>query len=138
MSLHCIIYTSISSRKLSNDKLNKYLRKLKAKYEEKNLTGIFLYLDPYIMQILEGEEELLIKLFKKINKDSRHRKIRLIYSQPIKQRLFLNWTIMSSAHENIEDSESFINVVNVPDKNFVSSASQVQQLLIMFKNETLF
>jgi hypothetical protein len=72
MSLYCLVYTSIANQKMSDDNLKDLLKKSRAKNERKNVTGMLLYLDPFFIQILEGEEAIVNESFNIIKQDSRH------------------------------------------------------------------
>ena len=71
MSLYCLVYTSIASQKMSDDDLKDLLKK-KEKNETRHFTGMLFYLDPFFMQVLEGEEAMVNELFNLIKQDSRH------------------------------------------------------------------
>jgi hypothetical protein len=47
MSLYCLVYTSISNQKMSDDNLKDLLKKSRLKNETLNITGMLLYLDPF-------------------------------------------------------------------------------------------
>jgi hypothetical protein len=78
MSLYCLVYTSIASQKMSDDNLKDLLKKSRLKNETKNVTGMLLYLDPFFIQILEGEEAIVNESFNIIKQDSRHHKVKII------------------------------------------------------------
>ena len=56
-SLYCLVYTSIANQKMSDDNLKDLLKKSRSKNETLNITGMLLYLDPFFIHILEGEEK---------------------------------------------------------------------------------
>jgi hypothetical protein len=93
MSLYCLVYTSIANQKMSDDNLKELLKKSRVKNERKNVTGMLLYLDPFFIQILEGEEAIVNESFNIIKQDSRHHQVKIIYKKPIEGRSFPNWTM---------------------------------------------
>ena len=102
---------------------------------------MLLYLDPFFMQVLEGQEATVDKLFNLIKQDSRHHKVSLIYKKPIEGRYFSNWTMGFSkiSHENIDTMEGFSDFLQRPTSEFFSnSPSKVDELLYKFKHEILF
>ncbi len=102
---------------------------------------MLLYLDPFFMQVLEGEEAMVNDLFNLIKQDSRHHKVSLIYKKPIEERYFSNWTMGFSkiSHENIAIMEGFSDFLQRPTAEFFSnSPSKVEELLYKFKHEILF
>jgi len=70
MSLYCLVYTSVANQEMSDDSLKDLLKKSRLKNERKNVSGILLYLDPFFIQILEGEEAIVTVLFNFIKQDS--------------------------------------------------------------------
>ncbi|MEO6289132.1 MAG: BLUF domain-containing protein [Ginsengibacter sp.] len=56
----------------------------------KDITGILLYYEGNIMQVLEGEEESVMKLYNKIKLDSRHHITRMVSTKSA-QRSFPDW-----------------------------------------------
>jgi len=141
MSLYCLVYTSIASRKMSDDDLKVLLKTIRKNNEIRQVTGILLYLDPFFIQVLEGEEAIVNNLFTHIKQDSRHNKVSLIYKKPIEARYFSNWTMGFSkiTYENVSTMEGFSDFLQRPTVEFFSnSPSKVDELLYKFKHEILF
>ena len=141
MSLYCLVYTSIASRKMSDDDLKVLLKTIRKNNEIRQVTGILLYLDPFFIQVLEGEEGIVNNLFTRIKQDSRHNKVSLIYRKPIDERYFSNWTMGFSkiTYENVSTLEGFSDFLQRPTAEFFSnSPSKVDELLYKFKHEILF
>ena len=141
MSLYCLVYTSIASRKMSDDDLKVLLKTIRKNNEIRQVTGILLYLDPFFIQVLEGEEGIVNNLFTRIKQDSRHNKVSLIYRKPIDERYFSNWTMGFSkiTYENVSTMEGFSDFLQRPTVEFFSnSPSKVDELLYKFKHEILF
>jgi len=145
MSLYCLVYTSIANQKMSDDNLKELLKKSRLKNERKNVTGMLLYLDPFFIQILEGEEAIVNESFNIIKQDSRHHKVKIIYKKPIEQRSFPNWTMGFNkiSDENLEAAEGFSDFLQRPTSHFFSDSpseteKMLEKFLDMFKHETLF
>ena len=141
MSCYCLVYTSIASQKISDDYLKYLLEKIRKKNSARQVTGMLLYLDPFFMQVLEGEEIVVNDLFNLIKKDSKHHKVSLIYKKQIEKRYFPDWTMGFSkiTHENISTMEGFSDFLQRPSVEFFSnSPSKIDELLYKFKHEILF
>ena len=145
MSLLCLVYTSLANQKMSDDNLKDLLKKARIKNERLNMTGMLLYLDPFFIQILEGEEAIVNETYNIIKQDSRHVQVKLIYKKPIEERSFPNWTMGFNkiSDENIESIEGFSDFWQRPNSEFFSdSPSEIEKMLDkfldMFKHETLF
>ena len=102
---------------------------------------MLLYLDPFFIQALEGEESVVNQLFDAIRKDSRHDKVSLIYKKPITERHFANWTMGFSkiSYKDIETLDGFSDFLQKPSIEFFNrSNNEVDELLYKFKYESLF
>ncbi|MBA6292523.1 BLUF domain-containing protein [Colwellia sp. MB3u-70] len=88
-----LLYTSISPAGLSEVELMRMLKQWRLKNQALDITGMLLYHDREIMQILEGEEDKVKALFQTILLDNRHRNIEVIYEGNIKDRAFSEWSM---------------------------------------------
>lgn len=141
MSLYCLVYTSVANQKMSENHLKALLKKSRAKNETVGITGMLLHLDPYFIQILEGEEAVVARAFNIIKQDSRHQKVSLIYKKPITARSFANWTMGFNVinDENLEAIEGFSDFWQRPTSElFTDSPGEIEELLNKFRYETLF
>lgn len=94
MNLVQCIYCSASSQiAFSNAEFEKYLEKFRKNNAIAEITGILLYTDGSYFQILEGNKDVVEKLFETISKDQRHKKITKIIIEPIEVRSFADWTM---------------------------------------------
>ncbi|MDD1617775.1 MAG: hypothetical protein CG439_2841 [Methylococcaceae bacterium NSP1-2] len=75
MSLHCLVYVSIATRKMSDNDLQTLLEKARKKNEGSAITGMLLYRDGFFAQVLEGELKDIEDLFAIISRDERHRRL---------------------------------------------------------------
>jgi predicted sulfurtransferase len=57
------------------------------------LSGVLFYENQYFGQILEGPRAEVIKVWEKIQKDSRHQQVRLLKMEEIKERSFPAWSM---------------------------------------------
>ena len=141
MSLHCLVYTSISNQKILDDDMKYFLPDIRQKNQLRQVTGMLLYLDPFFIQALEGEETVINPLFNTIKKDPRHSKVTLIYKKPIIERHFADWTMGFSkiSYKDIETLDGFSDFLQKPSIEFFNrSHNEVDELLYQFKYELLF
>ena len=138
MSIYCLVFTSVATRKISDEDLKGLLDKSRQYNLALNITGMLLYLDPYFMQILEGDESIIDEKFKKISNDEMHHNVSLIYKKPIKERIFSKWTMGFNkiGIEYFEDAKNLTEIYK--NEAFKKHPKEVIELLKMFKDETLF
>ena len=65
------------------------------------ITGALIYENNKFGQVIEGLEKDIEALWKKIQKDSRHKNVRLIESKQISERSFSKWTMVFQGSEEI-------------------------------------
>ena len=138
VSLYCLVFTSVATRKIIDEDLKRLLAKSRQNNLALNITGMLLYLDPYFMQILEGNERIVHEKFNIISNNEMHHKVSLIYKQSIKERSFSKWTMGFNkiGIEYFEDAENLTEIYK--NEAFKKHPKEVIELLEMFKDETLF
>ena len=65
------------------------------------ITGALIYENNKFGQVIEGLEKDIESLWQKIQKDSRHKNVRLIESKHISERSFSKWTMVFQGNEEI-------------------------------------
>jgi len=101
--IHCV-YCSASSRSLSATDLMELLVPARQNNARAGLTGMLLYAEGSFFQVLEGPAGAVDALYGRIELDTRHAKLTKIIHEPIRQRVFDDWTMGFSAlsREDIE------------------------------------
>lgn len=102
-----LIYRSIAFDTINPDDILKILKTSKEFNIKNNVTGCLLFHKNEFVQILEGEKDVIEKLYAKIEKDKRHSNISLITKNEKKERTFPNWVM--AYHELTEEDFSEIN-----------------------------
>lgn len=88
-----ILYASRSSAQVGADELNDILEVSRKKNRLLQITGILCAGGGHFIQILEGPQDELIRLYSRILDDPRHYDSVLIGVAPIQQRIFKNWSM---------------------------------------------
>lgn len=94
-----LVYTSARTPNCDDDSIKDILEAAARNKPALGLTGILVFTPNRFLQILEGPFDNVIKVCKKIEKDSRHGGPQRRYCQPAKDRHFGNWHM---AHKGIE------------------------------------
>jgi Sensors of blue-light using FAD len=59
----------------------------------RDITGLLLYSNGVIMQVLQGDEAIVRKCFARIATDNRHRDVTLLRADTIRTRTFAKWSM---------------------------------------------
>ena len=86
-------YVSTASRPMETEQLLGILSSCLSYNTSHAITGLLLYGDGVFLQALEGDEELVSSLYDKIEKDERHRDVKLLHSREIQERQYSEWSM---------------------------------------------
>lgn len=92
-SLYCLIYISSASRPLDSDELNAILSASRVNNSALGITGMLVYSQGNIIQVLEGNSDTIEALYQKIGLDPRHFGVIRLIKKPIEQRSFGEWSM---------------------------------------------
>ncbi len=95
-----LIYVSSAVKLMSDKELLEILKTSRANNEKYDVTGLLLYKGGNFMQVLEGSEEQVEKLYETIRKDPRHKDVTIISREQIQKRQFPNWEM---AFQNLDN-----------------------------------
>ncbi len=89
-----VIYTSKASIALSNIDLNDLITIARDNNKKNQITGMLLYLDGFFLQYLEGPENNIDILYKKLSQDNRHTSLEVLESGSIPSRRYAEWQML--------------------------------------------
>ena len=104
--LYTMVYKSDATTEMDRYELNALLHTARANNQSQGITGILLYADKHFIQVLEGEEQVVVQLYEKIEKDTRHINLFKLMANNIDKRMFPDW---SMAYKKI-DKEEYNNI----------------------------
>ena len=96
------VYVSRSSEVWDEASLASLLAQSRTRNAAVDVTGLLLYRDDVFMQVLEGEEEAVRMLYRRIAHDPRHHDVANIWVAYSPQRRFPDW---SMGFRHLEDHE---------------------------------
>jgi hypothetical protein len=88
---HCITYFSSAVPTTTEQVVVDIVDFSREKNARLGITGVLLYINGHIVQVLEGEQQVIEDLYKTIQADPRHKDVRTVIDRPITQRLFSHW-----------------------------------------------
>jgi uncharacterized Fe-S cluster-containing radical SAM superfamily protein len=98
--MYQLIYISSATKNLARDEFLELVALSKSKNDALEVTGVLMFKDGNFMQVLEGEQEIISKLYSTIRLDSRHTLVSIIQEGPIGLREYSDW---SSTYFNSEE-----------------------------------
>ena len=90
-----LIYRSVAEESFSNTEVYQMLSAARDFNAEHDITGCLLFHNRRFLQLLEGEKDKVHQLFSLIESDARHKKIEIIQTEEIAERLFNKWSMRS-------------------------------------------
>jgi hypothetical protein len=86
-----LIYTSVTPQTLDTAIVSEILTTAKHNNRLNNITGHLFYDGHRFLQIIEGADEAIYRLYNLIESDPRHENVELLYEQEIEKRAFPDW-----------------------------------------------
>ena len=102
LSLHRIVYVSTSVNLLLEEQLEEILSVSRKNNSQKDITGILIYNDGNILQVLEGNKKDLHALYGQICQDHRHYGCIILQDTPSETRSFADWSMGFKSVSHIE------------------------------------
>lgn len=129
-----VIYVSSAVQLMNDEALLSLLQQCRKKNAALGITGMLLYKQGNFMQLLEGEEEVVLELFDTIKKDSRHKDLITITTDNIADRSFEDW---SMGFQNMDKTGAFPNYNDYIEENlnihaFQADALKARRFMVFF------
>ncbi|GGF11949.1 hypothetical protein GCM10011383_23980 [Hymenobacter cavernae] len=121
---------------MSDEQLKDILLKARATNHDLRITGLLLYSEGMIMQVLEGEQEVVRMLYEKIRRDPRHTEVATLVDGPVPRRVFPDWS-MGFVPLDLSDFVYIAGYVDPSKRNFLlprahNASPELQSLLQEF------
>lgn len=88
-----VVYTSVAADDLSADALRDIAVVSARNNAKEQLSGVLLHTPDSFIQVLEGEEQTLLRTLGRIDKDPRHQDLKILLDQVITERRFSQWAM---------------------------------------------
>ncbi|WP_223652540.1 BLUF domain-containing protein [Hymenobacter psoromatis] len=140
--LHYLVYQSYATVPFGDLQLTKLLTQSRAFNAAHGLTGVLLYSDGTIVQLLEGSEANVRAVFGRIVHDPRHTKVIKLADGPATHRLFTQWS-MGFRTPNPADFKHLTGYINPNDENYLGESlslpdDELRALLTSFITDSNF
>ena len=132
-----IIYCSEACDEFTPDELVDLLGVARRNNSSADVSGMLLYCSRSFLQMLEGPDQAVDTVYARIAEDGRHVNLRVLCTEPVRARLFPDWTM---GFEHLDDEElaeqfdGFTPAVEYPLVNpgLVTNAVVAQTLLTLY------
>lgn len=88
-----LVYLSSATVKMEDRDLQRLLKKSRKNNELIGVTGLLMYIDGNFIQVIEGEKDTVMNLYRKIARDSRHANIIKLLDGYAASRNFEEWSM---------------------------------------------
>ena len=107
-SLYTIVYLSNVSNDYSPVEMESLINISRIRNRQSDITGILIFGDGNIIQVLEGSNKEVHETFDRIQHDNRHENLIVLMDDPTEERTFENWSmgfnsVVPKAYQAIED-----------------------------------
>jgi hypothetical protein len=130
-------YASSATHPFSEEELKALLKKARANNSRLGITGLLLYKDGNFMQTVEGPEDSVRELYRKITADPRHGRILKLLEYEITERSFPDWEMgfHSLNEQDAKEIPGYSDFLHTPldSPAFQASPTKAQKLLLMFR-----
>jgi Sensors of blue-light using FAD len=132
--MHQVIYSSAALAPFSEAELNELLAAVRLNNGRLGVTGMLLYHEGSFLQALEGEEQVLDKLYAKIGADKRHHRLVALLRRDIDERHFDDWRMgfasTKALPKNVPGFSDYLRLRGDP----IGSANAAARLLAAFRD----
>lgn len=88
-----IAYSSTARQLMTTEALSSLQKQAVSFNQANGITGLLIYNDGIFFQVIEGEADAVESLFKRIQSDARHHRVRLVFKIPLTFRDFPSWAM---------------------------------------------
>ena len=113
MKYFYLIYSSVPSRKLSDEEVEDLLVVARRENELRNITGMLVCFPDMYVQLIEGTEEDIRQLYLNLLNDSRHHHVAVLKQGNSDRRFFPDWSMgYDKKNTNLEDTRKTFDFVD--------------------------
>jgi hypothetical protein len=103
-----LIYTSHTN---NDQQIHDMLNSIRYNNSLYGITGLLLMYDGLIVQLIEGREEVVNRLWKNLLHDKRHYRVMKVLEKKIVNRLFPDWTMGFIDKRSVTNTKGYSNML---------------------------
>jgi hypothetical protein len=137
--VYSLVYVSSARSRFSSQEVADILAVSRRNNTARGVTGMLLYRDGNLMQVLEGDKPVVRDLYDRIGSDPRHHGVTTVWEAEEPQRQFPDWSMAFRDLADVDDTappgfNRFLSTPLTVDV-FGPAPTLVQQLLLVFKDQ---
>jgi hypothetical protein len=135
-NLFTLVYLSTATTTFSEEEFKNILSISRENNSRVGVSGVLIYCDGNILQVLEGSKENVYGIYNKIYLDPRHTDLIVLQSRDIAARSFEDWSMgfKSSTKSEFDQIEGYLDLRTQVENSKSDSMNQVKTLLVDFIN----
>ena len=94
LPLRALAYQSTASCPLAADSIDELLITAMARNQALSVTGVLLFDGCRFFQYLEGPRAAIDEVFGRIERDTRHERVGVLFDEAVNERYFRNWSMV--------------------------------------------
>lgn len=136
--MHQLVYVSAAAKEMRPQELLGMLAGARERNKAAGITGMLLYKNGHFMQVIEGSEDAVGRLFVKLCNDPRHGKILVLFEGEVPERMFPDFSMAfhdlgAARTEEVPGYSDFL-ACSFTDAAFRSEPSRAHALLNLFRH----
>jgi HD-like signal output (HDOD) protein/CheY-like chemotaxis protein len=88
-----LVYRSVAADSVDDATVEALVRQSQARNDQLGITGVLLYVAGHFLQVMEGDEGVVRRLYETIEKDPRHHSLEVLAETHLGQRVFPDWSM---------------------------------------------
>jgi hypothetical protein len=132
-----LVYVSSATRLFSRQEIGEILALSHRNNTRLDVSGILLYKDGNLMQLLEGDEDVVEALYARISHDPRHGGLIRMWDGIEEERQFPDWSMAFRDMDSpdVRDTPGYSDFLTTAptDKGLAMDVTHCQQLLDLFR-----
>ncbi|MBA4696149.1 MAG: BLUF domain-containing protein [Legionella sp.] len=131
MNLYRLLYKSSAVNLMRDSELSALAKQARFNNLIHQVSGLLVYSNQRFYQVLEGSNDHIDFIYKKIEKDPRHTHVSLLVKEPIQERTFWRWNLgMVTINEN---NDIYLQLVDYINENLLLKNANIDDAGFIFE-----
>ncbi len=135
--LYHLSYVSEESSPMTSNDLKELLEQARDINASNDITGLLLHREDSFLQVLEGDKDKVLETYVRIEKDPRHKNVKVLFSENLEDREFNEWSMAFVNLDGITINEihgfSDFLVDDQKPREFLEELTRAKQTLLLFR-----